>query len=135
VLVSRARNHDCRRQNYEYDDILFLHSAGDVGIEPTITVLETVVIPLHQSPLRRVYPKDAFLAYFLASLKTTCLRSFLLYFLSSILRVTSLRFLRVQYTSPVAACFKIMRLSCDISPSNIPYKAFWRNLALVRHTS
>ena len=27
-----------------------LDLAGDVGIEPTITVLETVVIPLHQSP-------------------------------------------------------------------------------------
>ena len=25
--------------------------AGDVGIEPTLTVLETVVIPFHQSPV------------------------------------------------------------------------------------
>jgi hypothetical protein len=32
-------------------------TAGDVGIEPTLTVLETVVIPFHQSPLRHISAK------------------------------------------------------------------------------
>ena len=35
--------------------LLFLDRAGDEGIEPSITVLETVVIPFHQSPVGLVY--------------------------------------------------------------------------------
>ena len=52
--------------------------------------------------------------YFFASLKVMCLRSFLLYFLSSILRSTFFLFLRLQYTSPVSLFLSWMSRSCDI---------------------
>ncbi len=70
--------------------------------------------------------------YFFDSLNITCFRSFALYFLSSTLRVTSFRFLRVQYTSPVAACLSIMSWSCDIVRALYQYAAInqhpWHSL-------
>jgi len=54
------------------------------------------------------------ISYFFASLKTTCLRSFALYFLYSILRSTPFLFLRVQYTSPVDLFLSWISDFCDI---------------------
>ena len=100
--------------------------AGDGGIGPPTFLLERNVIPLHQSPIKKMvrlsYPLSYLDAkayfdkrgnvdacvhdfraqakkrnrYFLASLKVTCLRSLAEYFLYSTLRSTSFLFLRVQ---------------------------------------
>jgi hypothetical protein len=46
------RGEEIRRTGFR--PVLLKILAGDVGIEPTITVLETDVIPFHQSPFPRI---------------------------------------------------------------------------------
>ena len=73
--------------------------AGPLGIEPRLTVLETVVLPLYDGPLLGEYtaPFDKRqAAYFFTSLCFEETLHHLQYFFNSILRVTSLRFLRDQ---------------------------------------
>ncbi len=95
----------------------FIYMAGPRGIEPRLIVLETIVLPLNYGPVRGILARKnrdenrkkvvyirkknsacAEFFYFFASLKATCLRSTLLYFLYSSLCSPDFDFLlrRVQ---------------------------------------